>query len=250
MAKESGLGAAYFFGGVDLSGDTNALDSISKSLALLPATGIDKSAMERLPGLLDGQIAWQSHWNPTNAHAVLSTLPRTDRIASYWHRGTLLGTHVASLVSKQTNYDPTRDDKGGIIAKVDTLANAFWLDWGLGITAGKLTQGGAGNGTGVDFNNWGGGFSFGLQAYLHVFAITGTSCTVKLQHSNDDGAGDAYTDITAGGFVAASVAPQAQRIQTSRTLPIKRWIRLVTTGTFSSCQFAVSVTANRTTYPL
>lgn len=250
MAKDHGLGSAFYYGGVDLSGDTNALDTISKSLALIPNTGIDKYAHERIPGVLDGQISLQSHWNPTSAHAVYSVLPRTDRIASWVHKGTTLGSHVASLVAKQENYDPTRDDKGGILAKVDNQANAFWLDWGLALTPGKLTQGAAGNGTGVDFLDWGGGFSFGLQMYLHVFAFTGTSITVKLQHSTDNGGVDPYADITGATFVAAASAPQAQRVQTSRTLAIKRWIRLVSTGTFSNCQFAVAVTANRTSCPL
>jgi hypothetical protein len=88
---------------------------------------------------------------------------------------------------------------------------------------------------------------FGLQAYLHVFAVVGTSVTVKLQESSDN-SGDAYADVTGGGFTAvtAVAGTGSQRIQTSRTQTIERYLRVVTTGTFSSATFAVAVVRNDT----
>lgn len=242
MAKETGLGANFYLDGYDLSGDTSSLENISKALNPIALTGIDKLAFERKSGQLTGRIAWTSFWNPTGAHPPLKLLPRTDRIPSYWHRPTL-GAPVASMVAKQTNYDGSRTAEGGFMLKVDTLSNAFWLDWGLGLTVGKRTDTVATNGTGVDFTT---SSAFGLQAYLQVFAFTGTSATIKLQESSDNGAGDAFADVTGGAFTLVTSAPQSQKIQTARALTIERYLRVVTTGTFSNLVFAVHATINRT----
>ncbi|WP_372352624.1 hypothetical protein [Streptomyces sp. KL116D] len=88
-----------------------------------------------------------------------------------------------------------------------------------------------------------GAANFGLQAYLHVFAFTGTSVTVKLQESSDNGVGDPWADVTGGAFTAAT-AIGAQRIETARGLTVKRYLRAVSTGTFTSATFAVSVNRN------
>lgn len=241
MAKETGLGANFYLDGYDLSGDTGSLESISKALNPIAQTGIDKLAYERQAGQLTGKIDWTSFFNPTNAHPPLRLLPRTDRVACYWHRP-LLGAPVASMVCKQTDYAGTRDEAGALTFKVATLSNAWWLDWGLGLTVGKRTDGAGANGTGVDFSA---GFAFGLQAYLQVFAFTGTSVTVKLQQSSDNGVGDAFTDVTGGAFTLVT-GQTAERIATSRTQSVERYLRVVTTGTFSNLVFAVNATVNRT----
>lgn len=250
MAKSSGLGANFYVDGTDLSGDTNALSKISKSLTALDFTGIDKFAYEKLPGKLDGGIDWESFFNSTGAHPTLSTLPRTDRIASYVHKAADLGTPVANLVLKQLNYDPTRPDDGRLTIKVETLANACWLDWCRSLTTGKATYGGAANGTGVDFQIQGAPANFGLQAYLHVFSFAGTSATIALQGSSDDGAGDAYSAITGGSFTVVSSAPTSERIATARNLAVERYIRISVTGTFSSLVFQVSACVNGTEYTI
>ncbi len=250
MGKESGLGAGYFVDGVNLSGDTNALTKISRSLEALNFTGIDKFAFERLPGKLDGGIDWEAFMNPTNAHPTLSTLPRTDRIASYMHKQSVLGTPMASLVMKQMTYDPTRPDDGRMTIAVSTLANAYWLDWGRSLTTGMQTFGGAANGTGVDFADMGAPAAFGLQAYLHVFAFTGTSATIVLQGSSDNAVGDPYAAITGGGFTVVSSAPQSQRIQTARNLAVERYVRVSVTGTFTNLVIAVACVVNRTEFTI
>ena len=246
MAKESGLGAAYCVGGWELSGDTNSLERISKSMALIPQTGIDKKAHERAPGLLDAGIDWTSFFNPTNAHIPLSELPRADVVASYFHRGDDLGTPSGSIVAKQVSYDGGRATDGQFTLKVATQANAYWLDWGLSLTAGLRTDSAAANGTGVDFQNWGGGSAFGLQAYVHLMAFTGTSVTLKLQQSSDNGVGDAWADVVGGSFGALTAAPQGLRIATARDQAVERYLRVVTTGVFTNAVFRVSAAVNRT----
>jgi hypothetical protein len=242
MAKASGLGANLYIDGVDVSSDTGSVNTISKSLSPLLLTGIDKEANERIAGKLDGRIAGQFWYNPTGAHPTLSDLPRTDSILSYFHRASL-NTPVANLVSKRHTYDATRGDDGSLTFDVEALANAYWLDWARSLTAGKRTDGSATNGTGVDFSA---GANFGLQAYLHVFAFTGTSVTITLQQSSDNGAGDAFANVTGGSFTVVTAAPFSQRIATARNQAVERYLRVVTTGTFSNAVFAVSAVINRT----
>jgi len=245
MAKESGLGAQLYVDQFDLSNDTNQVGKISKSLALLDFTGIDKSAMERKAGALDAGMTITTYHNPTNAHTAYAPLPRTDRFVSYFHRATL-GVPVASMGAKQLGYNPNREPDGKLLAEVEAQENGTWLDWGLALTAGKRTDGGATNGTGVDYGNPApAAFNFGLQAYLHVFAFTGTSATIKLQSSTDNAVGDAYSDVTGGAFTLVTT-PTKERIATARNQAIERWLRVVTTGTFSNLVFAVQATVNIT----
>lgn len=245
MAKESGLGAQLYIDQYDLSNDTNQLSKISKSLKPLEFTGIDKSAMERKAGQLDAGMTITTYHNPTNAHTAYAPLPRADRITSYFHRATL-GVPVASMSCKQLGYNPTRDADGKLMAEVDTQENGTWLDWGLALTAGKRTDGGAVNGTGVDFGNPApAAFNFGLQAYVHVFAFTGTSATIKLQSSTDNAGTDPYSDVTGGAFTLVTGVTK-ERIATARNQAIERWLRVVTTGTFSNLVFAVQATVNIT----
>lgn len=248
MGKETGLGAQLYLDGTDLSGDTGEVRRISKSFNVLPFTGIDKSAFERKAGVLTGLLDWQSYFNPTNAHPKLEDLPRTDVIGSYYHRATL-GVPAASMVAKQTDYKGTRAQDGGYLFDVNLLSNAWWLDWGRALTAGIDTDTGAANGTGVDFGDpTPAAYNFGAQFYLHVFGFTGTDATVKIQQSSDNGAGDAYADVTGGAFTAVTAAPFSQRLQTARNQAVERWLRVVTTtvGGFSSLQFAVSAVINIT----
>lgn len=83
----------------------------------------------------------------------------------------------------------------------------------------------------------------GLQAYMQVTAFTGTDATIKLQHSRDN---STWTDVTGGAFAAVTGAPDSERIQTSRTLPIERYLRVTTTTSagFTSLSFVVAVVKN------
>lgn len=243
MPKQSGLGDAFYVDGVDLSGDTASLGSIHGGPAALDFTAIDKSAMERQGGLRDGEIEWTSFFNPTagQAHPTLSALPYTNRIITYV-RGPVLGANTANLIGKQIDYAPTRSQAGELTMKVNAVSDGFGIEWGTLHTNGKRTDGGAANGTPVD-GTGGASSTFGLQAYLQVFAFTGTSVVIKLQESSDNGA-DAYADVVGGAFTSVTAGPGSQRIATAGGLTVERYLRVVTVGTFSNLQFTVSVCRN------
>jgi hypothetical protein len=245
MAKQSGLGDNLYVAGYDLSGDIGALDAISGSLAVIDVTGIDKSAPERLGGKRDGLLSYSAFLNDAagQEHPRLSQLPTADQIATYC-RGTALGGSAACINAKQLNYDGNRGADGALTFKVSAQANAFGLEWGTQLTPGKRTDAAATNGPGVDLGaTW--AASFGLQAYLHVFAFAGTSVTVKIQHSNDNGGTDPYADIAGAAFTAAT-AITAQRIATANNVAIKRWLRAVTVGTFTNAVFSAVAVPNAT----
>lgn len=185
-----------------------------------------------------------SHFNPATdkQHDVLSTLPTTDRQLMYF-RGTTLGNPAAALIAKQLNYDPTRDNDGKMTIAVRAEANGYGLEWGRSMTAGIRTDTTATNGTSVDFGT--GSTTFGAQFYLQVFAFTGTSVTVKVQESSDNGGADAFADVTTGTFTAAT-GITTERLQTARNQTVERYLRVVTTGTFSNAQFAVIAVRNDT----
>lgn len=246
MAKETGLGAELYLDGIDISDDTREMTRISKGINTIGMTGIRKLAMERKAGSLTGELSWISFFNPTNAHLALEDLPRVDRLASYFHRAEL-GAPVASILGKQINYDPKRTNTGELTAAVQIRENGCWLDWCRALTPGSRTDAGATNGTGVDFTS---GANFGLQGYLHVSAFTGTSATIKLQESSDNGGADAWTDVVGGAFTVVAGAPTFERIATARNLAVERYLRVVTTGVFSNLVFIVSVMINRTEYTI
>src|SRR5262245_51542877 len=149
-------------------------------------TNIRQLAHDRLGLLPDGAISYQSILDPDPglSHAYLSTLPTTDSLITLCHRETLGAVHW-SMYNKQINYDPTRPNDASLLFKVDGQSSkgTFW-DSGLLLTAGKRTDTSATNGASVDFGQ---ANLFGLQAYLHVFAFTGTNCTITIQSSSDNG---------------------------------------------------------------
>ena len=235
-----------YVAGYDLSGDTGSIGNIGGGPAALEVTGIDKSAPERIGGRRDGALSWSAWFNPASnqAHPVLSALPTTDVIVSYY-RGATLGNAAACCVAKQVNYDPARGGDGSLTFAVDAQANGFGVEWGEMHTAGIRTDTGATTGVGVDAPA-AAASSFGLQAYLQVFAFTGTDATVKLEESSDNFSADPAADVTGGAFAQITAGRVTERIATSTSLAVERYLRVTTTTSagFTSLAFAVAVVRN------
>ncbi len=249
MAKETGLGAGLFVSGNDLSGDVGEVSGINGGNSPLIVTGIDKSAIERLGGPRDGNIDFQAFFNDATdqAHPVLSALPTGDRIVTYYHRTATIGDEAASLIGKQIDYDPTRGNDGSLTITTQAVANGFGLEWGESLTIGKRTDSGATAGGTLDYGATIGQTLFGAQGYLHVFAFTGTDCTITIEDSTSDFAAVtlmAFTEVSALGGANTS-----ERIETaSRTETVDRFVRVTTTTSagFSNLVFAVQFVKNET----
>lgn len=240
MAKQSGLGDNFYLHGYNVSGDLGSI-SVSGGPAALEVTGIDKSAYQRIGGLRTGGMTWQAWFNPATdqGHDRFSSLPTTDVIASYF-RGTTLGNPAACQVSKQINYDGNRGDDGAFTFQVDAQCNGFGVEWGRSLTAGVRTDTAATDGTGIDTTA---SADFGAQAYLQAFAMTGTDVTVKIQDSADN---VTFADVAGLSFTQLTAGRTAERIATANDATIRRYLRAVTvtTGGFTSLEFAVVVVKN------
>lgn len=238
MAKQSGLGQRFFVGGFDLSGDTGSADRIGGGPAAGELTGIDKFAFERVGMLRTGSIEWNSWFNPTNAHPVLSALPYTD-VHLAWLTSTTLGDPVACCVAKEIDYGPERGADGALSFSVVGSSNGFGLEWGQLLTAGLRTDTTATNGASIDTAA---SASFGAQAYLQVTAFTGTSISIAIQDSADN---SSFSAVTGLGFTSVTSAPATERLQLGATATVRRYLRVATSGTFTSASFVVGVVKNQ-----
>lgn len=239
MAKTTGLGDNFYVGGYDLSGDVGAVDKISGGPHNpLDVTAINESAFERLGGVRDGELDFTTFMNSAGAHVPLSLLPTADTIGTYF-RGTTLANPAACINAKQVGYDPNRDQAGNLTLKVALLGNKYGLEWGKMLTAGLRTDSAATTGTFYDDTA---GTSFGGQAYFQLTAFSGTSVTIDIQSATTSGGSYSTTGLT----TTAMTAIGAQRLATANTATINRYLKVVTTGTFSNAVFAVVFVRNAT----
>ncbi len=72
-------------------------------------------------------------------------------------------------------------------------------------------------------------------------ALTGTNVVVTLQDSANN---IAFTNLASGAFTSVTSAPGWQRIAGGATDTVRQFIRIVTSGTFTSATFLVAFTRN------
>lgn len=240
MTVTTGLGAQLFVDQYDLTGDVGAVDRMAMPSGILNFTNIGNSAMGRGYAHVDGALDFTSYFNDAASqdHVVLKAKSAgADRVVSFL-LGSTIGNMGYGLVAKQINYDGTRGADGSLTFKTQCVANGYGGNYTQMLTAGKRTDTAATNGTSHDNTA---ATANGLVAYIHLFAFTGTSVTIKVQESSDNGGGDAFADVS-GITSGALTTPQALRVATSSlTTSVERYLRVVTTGTFSNAVFAVHV---------
>lgn len=243
MAKKSGLGAQMYVGGYDLSNDTGSINNLGTPRGVLELTGMNKSAYERILTFRDGAINWSSFFNPSagQSHLAYRGLPTADT-GIIFAQSAAIGDHGAAMICKQINYDGNRANNGAFTFGLSAQANSFGIDFGQLLTAGVRTDTTATNGAGLESPS-AASTAFGLQAYCHLMAFTGTSVTIKLV--GDDNSGfTTPTDVTGGSFGALTTPRTTYRLMTANNQTIERYLRVVTTGTFTNAVFAVMVCRN------
>lgn len=245
--KSSGLGAALWVAGYDLGASTNSLSRISGGNTPIPMTDITQSAMAREGGQRTGGMDIVSYWNPDalGSHDAYKTMPRDDEVATYAAYTPAIGTPSASCIGKQLNYDGNRAQDGGFLLNVTVESNGYGLQWGYLATAGMRTDASATAAAAVTAFDQGSASpgAFGLVMYVHLKSLGSGDVTIKLQESSDNGA-DAYADVTGATTAALSSAPTAVRVATG-SIAVERYLKVVTTGTFTNAVFAVQVYRHR-----
>lgn len=240
MAKRSGMGMGAAYGGYDLASDIGSL-TIGGGPALLPVTGIDKSAMERIGGQFDGHIDLEAYFNDATArmHPVGSALPMTDRQIIVFLASTI-GATAGCMVGKQIDYAGTRGTDGALGYAMPHPANGFGLEWCELLTAGYRTDTSGTNGTSYD---GAAATTTGWAAYLQVVDVTGTNVVVTLEDSADN---VSFAVFTSSAFTSATADRTVQRIQGAAGATLRRYVRAVSSGTFSSATFIVALTRRPT----
>ena len=104
------------------------------------------------------------------------------------------------------------------------------------------------NGPGIDTK----GYSEAMIVLVAgAFTATGT-LAVKVQHSNDDGSGDAYADLTGAAFTTLTDATD-DSVKVARLKldgnGCKRWIRIVSTVATAAAPHGVAVILGGDQYP-
>ena len=232
MAKQTGLGDAFYIDGHDLSGDVTSVDTIATRKAVLDTPVLNQSGMVRLAGMGDGEISFTSWFDDgTNLlHDAVSGLPTTDVTAMYC-RGTAADSPTAMLVAKQINYDYTRGTDKSLSAVVQCLGNGNGIEWGV-LFAAEATQSSAGSTSSKDD---GASTSNGLAAVLQITDINSGTPTFKIQDSPND---SDWTDLVSFSAVANGNEPSAERVSVTGT--VNRYLRITSTGTFSNAKFIVA----------
>lgn len=243
--KITGLGMLFYVDGIALHGDTNSFDRIGGGPGERIMTGVDKSGVERRGGQLTGGIKWKSYFNPDSgrAHPKLSALPTGQVIASVLF-GQTIGHAGAAVVARQLDYSGSRPKDGMFLFDVPSESDGYGLEMGTTLTAGDRTDTAATAAAAVTAHDGLASSAFGLQMYVQLSAFIGTSVTIKLQESSDD-SGDTYADVT-GATTGALSAVGAARVATAGDLAVERYLKVVTTGTFSEATFNVLVMRNAT----
>lgn len=246
MAKQSGLNQRLYVAGFNISGDVGTIQNINGGPNPLDVTGMDKSAMERIGGVRDGALAFSSYFNPASnqAYPVLSALPTVDFPPLYVAQA-IVGGAAASMIAKQAEYGAKEKSDGSYIFDSKFTPNGFGLEWGVLLTNDLRTDAGATSpATGLDQTVV--STSFGWQAYMQCTAFTGTSVTLTLQDSADN---SAFANFAGGGgvFTAVSSAPATQRLASpGATDTVRRFIKVNSSGTFSSASFIIMFVRNQT----
>jgi hypothetical protein len=239
VTKTSGLGDDLYADGFHIGGDIQSL-TIGGGPATLDVTDITQSAHSRLAGLRTGLVKIVAFHDSaasgvtTSAHNAFSPLQTTDYVISYL-RGQGIGNPCACCWSHQLNYDPTRAADGMLTFAVDSDSDGFGLEWGVQLTADPRTDTTPTTGA---FYDQGAGGTNGAQAYLQLVSLTGTNVDVSITHATTSGG--SYSTLI--DFGSQTVAPNSVRGTAAGT--VNEFLKVVTTGTFSSAVFFVAFMLN------
>lgn len=235
MAKISGLAQRFFVGGYDLSGDVGSIRRCSVTTGLFDVTGLDKTAKERIAGVSDSALEFDTFINTAagQSHPVLSALPTTARIALY-EAGTTIGAPVAAVTATQVDYKVTRPADGSILGSTDLLsAGGGGIEWGVNLVAGGAkTHASAAAEASLD--NLASSAS-GAACFLQHFSRASGTAIYIIEHSTNNTVWATKATFALSG----GATPGAERKTVSGT--VNRYVRVSSTGTFTNARFAAGI---------
>jgi hypothetical protein len=235
MAKESGLNVRLYVEGKDMSGSANALSGAGYSQAMLETTPLNTSAATRITGLADGTLSVNGYFDTSDDAPWAEDsgkLPSSDAVVLV-ALSSAVGDPSVGMNAKEGEFNVSRSS-GSAISITSTFAgNGMGGEFGEMMTAHDDTHSSAGSGTVVDS---GASSSSGGAGYVQVISLGSGSVVVNLQESTSSGG--SYSNFMTFSTVAAAAAPSAERVTMEGT--VQRYIKVVTTGTFSNAKIAVA----------
>jgi len=236
MAKVSGLNVRLFVMGNDLSGDANALDGAGYSQETLETTALESAAASRITGLADGSLTVNGYFdNAANKiHPTFTSnsgkIPTADQVVLA-PMGSAVGSPMCGISAKETSYSVSRGTGSAITVSSAFSGNGMGGEFGVMLTAFDDTHSSATNGTAVDNSA---SSANGGAGYLQAISLASGNVVVKIQHSADN---SSWSDLISYSSLATSGVPTAVRTEVTGT--VNRYLRVVSTGTFSNAKIAV-----------
>jgi hypothetical protein len=234
MAKSDPLAQEFYLHGYDIGGDIGAIEKLATRRVNREAPDITLSAMARLQGLGDGEMAFSGYFDDAAEKGLvaLKGAPTTDVIAM-WLKGGTIGDTGATLVAKQVSLDWTRnqDRSLGFTAQCIGAAGVV-LEFMEALTPGLTTHGSAGS---VASKDDAASSASGAAAVVEIVDIDSGTPTIIIEDSPND---SSWSTLISFSAVAAGNEPTAERKTVSGT--VNRYLRITTTGTFSNADFAIA----------
>ncbi len=249
-ARLTGLNQRLYFDGFDASGDVGSIDNCDITRGQMDDTALNNVGLRRLLLLADLNLSYTAFYNPgvlggtapfgpdAGIHAKLATLPTTPRYSQWLLEGPYLGAAVLQFAAKQvTGPSYRRQQSGAMTAPVGFMnSEGFATEFGVMLTdGGKQTFASAGNGTSLDN---GAGTTKGLAAVINHFSVTSVAgVTYLIQHSTDNSSWTTLLTFTTVPVTATAGYGERKVV----TGTVNRYLRVLTTGTFTNAIAAVSV---------
>lgn len=261
MAKQTGLGARAFVQGIDISGEVNAIGSITSTQESLDVTTIDKSATVRLPGREDGSIAFNAWFDPGTL-PLAAFPPSSDalHVPYAWtsaakpptgQRGVMaqiaasgtpaLSDAVAMLQARQANFDVQRQPGNALACTATFQADGAGIVWGKALTAGMgRTHASAASGTSID--------DAAASSAGAIAMVQARLLGERHGNAGDPGSADnsSFAAITGMTFMGGGQHRRAHGAAggSSATQAIRRYVRVASTGTFTDFPLAMAYRRN------
>ena len=229
MAKVSGLNVRLFVMGNDLSGDANALDGAGYSQETLETTALESAAASRITGLADGSLTINGYFdNATNKiHATFSSnsgkIPTADQVVLAPF-GSAVGSPMCGISAKEVSYSVSRGSGSAITVSSAFSGNGMGGEFGVMLTAFDDTHNSASSASGG-------------SGYLQAISLASGNVVLKIQHSADN---SSWADLITYSSLATSGVPTAVRTEVTGT--VNRYLRIISTGTFSNAKIAAGFT--------
>lgn len=221
---------------------------LSRTVDTADASVLRTLAKAYQPGLADGTLSCEGLLDHTSA----DTPPANDKqawdnlgaatrcVVCYPTVAEALGTPMYGL-----SCDETDVALGAPIDGLQTLDAEFQSSVGaerLVVLAAPVSRSSTGNGTGFDLSTLdgtNGALAFGGTAYIQALVASGSSVTVKVQHSSDN---SSYPDLVT--FTARTTIGAERIVTALPTTSVNKWVRAQWTIASGSMTFLVGFRRN------